>query len=94
MRLSRSTESENFWKTETGYELFKSSKETQVFSNLFMISSDTSITDLGIILLQDHDIVKHSVTHPSWKWLPKEINLFVFFKESKFDNYLSHNIIV
>lgn len=31
MRLSSSIMSGNFWKTKTGYELFKSSEKTQAF---------------------------------------------------------------
>lgn len=61
MRVSISTRSGNFWKTKTGYELFKDSAKTQAFQIFFMVSGDTSNTDLWIILLPDRDNVKHAV---------------------------------
>ena len=61
MRAFISKRSGNFWKTETWYELLKSSAKTQAFLIFFMVSGDTSDTDLGIILLPDDDNVKHAV---------------------------------
>lgn len=59
-----------------------------------MTSGDTSISDLGTILLQDPDNVKHFVMFFGREWLPGERSLFVFHKERKFDNYLSQNSAV